>query len=175
MRYALAIAFGASILAGCDDLGGLNIARLVSPIENTAELLTVTPTRTMTHQGDGLLADGRSINPVLSRSLREFDTVKIEFPDDTTETLNGTADYNIFAWRKVAKNLGEGELLCDVAPSVVVDPGALLLVTEAGIRLGIVAATFAPAREKLLVTTYDSDRGNRLVSMEFRSNDLISC
>ena len=175
MRTALLIAFGAGVLAGCLPLGGLDVGRLGSPIEDAAELLTVTPSMTMTHQGDGLLGDGRSVNPLLSKSLREFDTVTIEFPDDTTETLNGITDYNIFAWRQVAKNLGQGELQCDVAPSVVVDPGALLRVAEAAIRLGTVAATFSPAREKLLVTTYDSNRGNRLVSMEFRSNDVISC
>ena len=150
---------------------------LMDPIKDAAQLITVIPAQKIAYASTGILTDGRSLNPVLSKSLRTFDTVTVNFPDDTVETLHGIGDYNIFAWRKAGRYLGEGELECDIAPSEVpvVDLETLLKVGNVVLWFGTMAATFAPTRDRTLITKYDSSRDNRIRSLEFRPGRVTNC
>jgi hypothetical protein len=174
MKRIFIIALAASLLNACEKLED---KLLTNPVKDALELATVIPAEEIVYASNGTLSDGRNLNPVLSKSLRTFEKVTVIFPEDTVETLKGVDDYDVFAWRKSTRHLGEGELECDVAPAPtpVVDLGTVLKVGKAALKLGTVAATFAPVRGRTLITNYDSSRNDRLVSLSFRKGEVTVC
>ncbi len=167
-------------LSGCVDpvsLVTLDVSRLSSPIFDAAELVTVSGASTLDYAGDAKLTDGRNLNPVLSKSLRDFDTVTLNFPANTVETIDGYSDYNVFAWRLTARHLGNGELRCDVsdAPETVIGLDDLVKLAAGALEVGVALATFEPVRGRTLIVSYNGLEQRRIVSMKFVQGEVQEC
>ena len=71
MTRLAAILLVVPLLISCAE--ALKSHLLMDPIKDAIQLLTVIPSQELSYASAGTLSDGRSLNPVLSKSLRTFE------------------------------------------------------------------------------------------------------
>lgn len=167
-------------LTACEGIPGLlgvalDESLLTDAVSDAAELVLVTPVRKMTFAPVGKTTSGVSLNPLLSRSIRNFDRVEVNFAADTVEKLNEQNDYNVFAWRTAARAIGHGELSCDVAPAPKVISPTLIAAAGAILKTATLVATFSPIQGNTLVSYYDSSADDKLVRFLVLDGKVETC
>jgi hypothetical protein len=154
----------------------VDLARLQDPVTRVGELVTVSPAEELRYVADGRLADGRSLNPVLSRSLRTYPRVTVVFSEASDVSIEGSSNYDVYSWRLAARHLGLGEQLCDTAGGDAAGSlSDVIKLAARALNVGTALATFAPIEDRTLITRYDSSANGKISEMVFVYGQTSAC